>query len=122
MKSPYKFCFRRDNLGENACGMLLKQWLEDSKKRVQGSFTLAVPQVHYQLNIASQAPLQQCYRGELQLLIPLFCGTNIAKLALSLDFDGNQYKANTVLRIQWAYSNARLLAAPQATWILQPEE
>ena len=111
------FYFRREKFGMNACVLKLNQWIDDAKRRVQGTFTLAVPQVYYQL-------IGDKFTGRLQLLIPLFCGTSKAKLALSLDYDctndsNPHYRACTVLKIQWAYSNARLLAAPQATWILQ---
>lgn len=118
------FYFRRETFGINACCNLLDRWIKDAQKRVQGTFTLAVPQFYYQPPSSSQ----EYYSGKLQLLIPLFCDTNKAKLALSLELrkteDGKKeyYKASTVLRIQWAYSNSRLLAAPQATWIMLPEE
>ena len=122
-----QFYFRRQNFGATACSLLLKSWIEDAQQRVQGTFTLAVPQAYYQQTKLKIPPTSSderettvmIYRGRLQLLIPLFCGTNKAKLALSLDYKDGSYKANTVLKIQWAYSNARLLAAPQATWIIQ---
>ena len=110
------FYFRRQNFGVNACALKLNQWIADAKRRVQGTFALAVPQIYYE-------PINDKYTGRLQLLIPLFCGTNKAKLALGLDYickdTDRYYSASTVLKIRWAYSNARLLTAPQATWILQ---
>lgn len=111
MYSEKDFHFRREKFGINACALKMKQWIKDAKERVEGTFTLVVPQVHYQF-------VEDKYTGRLQLLIPLFCNTDTAKLALSLDYRNEVYHANQVLKIESAYSNARLLAAPQATWII----
>ena len=40
-----------------------------------------------------------------------------ADLALSVEKDGKRYISRTVLELEWAYSNARLLAKPDREWL-----
>jgi cold shock CspA family protein len=60
----------------------------------------------------------QYWRGHIQLLLPL-CLQHDADLALVVERDPhvNAYHANTVLPLAAAYSNARLLGRPDATWL-----
>jgi cold shock CspA family protein len=68
--------------------------------------------------------IPQYYAGRIQLLLPL-CLQEDGKADLALvverDADGRTYRGNTVLTLDMAYSNARLLARPDRDW-LRPEE
>jgi cold shock CspA family protein len=62
----------------------------------------------------------QYWRGHIQLLLPLCLQHDAtADLALVVEKDphANAYHANTVLPLDAAYTNARLLARPDPTWL-----
>jgi cold shock CspA family protein len=62
----------------------------------------------------------QYWRGHIQLLLPLCLQHHAhADLALVVEKDPhtNAYHANTVLPLDAAYTNARLLARPDPTWL-----
>jgi cold shock CspA family protein len=79
------------------------------KDRVYRNYKTAVPQY---------------WRGRVQLLLPL-CLQEDGKADLALvvqrEEDRRSYRGNTVLTLDMAYSNARLLARPDRDW-LKPEE
>lgn len=82
---------------------LLDQGLEKARKRVRRNYKAAVPQY---------------YNGKLQLLLPLsLLSQDKADLALAVEKDGKRYISRTVLKLEWAYSNARLLAKPDREWL-----
>lgn len=82
---------------------LLDQGLDKARKRVRRNYKAAVP--HY-------------YNGKLQLLLPLsLLSQDKADLALAVEKDGKRYISRTVLKLEWAYSNARLLAKPDREWL-----
>lgn len=82
---------------------LLDQGLDKARKRVRRNYKAAVP--HY-------------YNGKLQLLLPLsLLSQDKADLALAAEKDGKRYISRTVLKLEWAYSNARLLAKPDREWL-----
>jgi Domain of unknown function (DUF3825) len=64
----------------------------------------------------------QYWRGRIQLLLPL-CLLQEGKADLALvvekEADGRCYRGNTVLTLDMAYSNARLLARPDPDWLSQ---
>jgi cold shock CspA family protein len=66
----------------------------------------------------------QYWRGRIQLLLPL-CLLQDGKADLALlvekEPDGQCYRGNTVLTLDMAYSNARLLARPDPDWLSQNE-
>ncbi|HEY9810855.1 MAG TPA: DUF3825 domain-containing protein [Halomicronema sp.] len=78
-------------------------------KRVKQNYKVAVPQYFWDRNASS---------GLLQLLLPL-CLTpqSRADLALVINREGNVYTGETVLTIDDAYNNARLLAKPDTEWL-----
>ena len=78
-------------------------------KRVKRNYKAAVPQYFWDRNASS---------GSLQLLLPL-CLTrpSRADLALVIHREGNVYSGETVLTIDMAYNNARLLAKPDTEWL-----
>ena len=58
------------------------------------------------------------YNGKLQLLLPLsLLSQEKADLALAVEKEGKRYISRTVLKLEWAYSNARLLAKPDREWL-----
>lgn len=76
-----------------------------AKRRVRRNYKTAIPQY---------------YKGQLQLLLPL-CLTvpDRADLALAVTKVNLVYRASTVLTLDMAYNNARLIAKPDNEW-LQP--
>lgn len=114
--------FRRNRFGMRSFQYLLTQWKDEAVARCRRTRGLVVPQFYYR-------EVNGFYRGELQLLLPLYCGTSSVKLALTLAFerrpenvddgrvDEYWYVAKTVLMREWARGNARLLSCPQVHWI-----
>ncbi|MDR0593772.1 MAG: DUF3825 domain-containing protein [Bifidobacteriaceae bacterium] len=84
----------------------VRQAIEHAKFRVEQNYKTAVPQFYWKTPDDSDA-------GRLQLLVPL-CLEDItrADLALSIDREGDVYRAATVLTLDMAYGNARLVARP----------
>lgn len=78
---------------------------EQSMKRAQYTPGIAVP---------------QWYGGHLQYLLPLFImDDRHADVALALDAKDGFYIAYTALTLEMAYGNARLIARPEAGWLLE---
>jgi len=60
----------------------------------------------------------QFYRGEIQMLLPLYLEKpDTADLALVVAKIGNQYRGYTVLTLEMAYTNARLIGRPYSEWL-----
>ena len=54
----------------------------------------------------------------IQLLLPLCLNQpDRADLALVVDKVGNSYRGNTVLTLDMAYRNARLITRPDSDWL-----
>ena len=82
----------------------------DAVKRVIQSYKTAIPQFYRSASGAG--------KGSIQLLLPLrFPGHLRPSLALAVRRDGDAYYAGTVLKIEWAYTYARLLAKPDTEWL-----
>lgn len=91
------------NLPDSVLKDLLDKGLDKARKRVRRNYKAAVP--HY-------------YNGKLQLLLPLsLLSQDRADLALAVGKEGKRYISRTVLKLEWAYSNARLLAKPDREWL-----
>lgn len=90
--------------------MALKGAIDEAIKRVQMDYRTAVPVVYF--------PGARG-RGIIQLLLPLvFDDSQIARLALVVGREGDdEYLARTVLTIDMAYNNARLLTRPGSDWL-----
>ena len=70
-----------------------------AKRRVRRNYKTAIPQY---------------YRGSLQLLLPLcLVEPERADLALEVARENQVYRASTVLTLDMAYNNARLIARPE---------
>jgi hypothetical protein len=87
---------------------LLQSAESNTRKRVQRNYKTAIPQF---------------YQGRIQLLLPLCLEQpSRADLALvvsriSVDNGSDVYRGNTVLTLDMAYNNARLLARPDSDWL-----
>jgi len=58
-------------------------------------------------------------RDEVQLLLPLsLTDPERVDLALVVSREGEFYRGHTVLTMEMAYSNARLLARPDSDWLI----
>lgn len=74
-----------------------------TQQRVYRNYKTAVPQFH---------------RGSVQLLLPLcLLRPNVADLALVVSRNNMQYRGETVLTLDMAYNNARLLCRPDSEWL-----
>ena len=74
-----------------------------TQQRVYRNYHTAVPQFH---------------RGEVQLLLPLcLMKPSVADLALVVSTKEGQYRGDTILTLDMAYSNARLLCRPDSDWL-----
>ena len=84
---------------------LLDHAINHARGRAKRNYKTAIPQFR---------------GGEIHLLLPL-CLENPdhADLALAVENQGGVYRATTILHLDWAYANARLLARPDRDW-LQP--
>jgi len=77
--------------------------ISSAKRRVRRNYKTAIPQF---------------YRGRLQLLLPLcLVLPQRADLALVVARENEVYRASTVLTLDMAYNNARLLARPDTEWL-----
>lgn len=74
-----------------------------AKRRVRRNYKTAIPQFH---------------RGRLQLLLPVcLLRPDVADLALVVARENQVYRASTVLTLDMAYNNARLVARPDTEWL-----
>lgn len=77
--------------------------LEFAKRRVERNYKAAVPSF---------------YRGRIQLLLPLcMLDPEKADLALVVARENEVYRASTVLTLDMAFNNARLIARPDREWL-----
>jgi hypothetical protein len=83
--------------------------IDHALKRVRQNYKTAVPQFYWPRGAT---------RGQLQLLLPL-CLTSPSQvdIALTVYHEGNSYLASTVLTLEMAYNNARLIARPHSDWL-----
>lgn len=77
--------------------------MKHSIRLAQRNYRIAVPQFHH---------------GKIQLLLPLYLrDSSRPDLALTLEKNGDWYRAATVLYTDWAYRHARLLTRPNSEWL-----
>jgi Domain of unknown function (DUF3825) len=92
---------------------VVRQAVQHARFRIEQNYKTAIPQYYWSTHDDSDP-------GRLQLLLPL-CLEDVSRadLALSVDKVGLVYRAATVLTLDMAYNNARLIARPDNEW-LQP--
>lgn len=89
----------------------VRQAVNHAEYRVQQNYKTAIPQFYWQSR-GDDEP------GRMQLLLPLCLeDVNRADLALSVDRVGDVYRAATVLTLDMAYNNARLITRPDHEWL-----
>ncbi len=89
------------NKGLRHLNMIFNGALELTKKKIKRNYRLVVPQY---------------YGGTITYLLPLELDDFKCALAIEL-LDNKQYRANTILTLDMAYSNARLLMKPESDWL-----
>lgn len=89
----------------------VRQAVQHAIFRVEQNYKTAIPQYRF-------APRDDSDPGKLQLLLPL-CLVDVSRadLALSIDKVGDVYRSATVLTLDMAYNNARLIARPDKEWL-----
>lgn len=81
---------------------------------LQGSIGSAVKRTKRNYKTA----IPQYFKGKVQLLLPLkLISKTGADLALVIEKNSNFYKASTILTLDMAYNNARLIARPDDEWL-----
>lgn len=90
---------------------LVRQAVQHAMFRVEQNYKTAIPQFYWGNREPGNA-------GRLQLLLPL-CLEDVSRadLALSVDQVSGVYRAATVLTLDMAYNNARLIARPDREWL-----
>jgi hypothetical protein len=90
--------------------MMLQGAVAEAGKRAQMNYKVAVPQFYFGHEGAEP--------GRIQLLLPLcFENPTRADLALVVEREDRAYRAFTVLPLDRAYNNARLIARPESDWL-----
>lgn len=89
----------------------LRQAIQHARFRVAQNYKAAIP--HYYWPTADPGD-----SGQLQLLLPM-CLEDVSRadVALSVERIGNVYRAATILTLDMAYNNARLIAKPDKEWL-----
>jgi cold shock CspA family protein len=87
---------------------VLEGQLARQERRARRNYKTGIPQFHH---------------GSIQLLLPLHLSRpDHADLALVVERTGDCYRGSTVLPLQWAYRNARLLTRPDPDWLVPDED
>lgn len=90
--------------------MMLQGAIAEAAKRAQMNYKVAVPQFYFGYEGGED--------GRIQLLLPLyFDDPTRADLALVVQRENDAYRAFTVLPLDLAYKNARLIARPIGDWL-----
>lgn len=92
--------------------------LQQNPYALRGALEGAVNSAIRRVQRNYKAAIPQFYRGSLQLLLPLCLRTpEQADLALVVERESEVYRASTVLTLDQAYNNARLIARPDKEWL-----
>ena len=88
--------------------------------RLSNALDIAISRAEQRVLRNYKTAIPQYNRGKIQLLLPLCLDDpKVADLALVVGKEGAVYKGYTVLTLDMAYNNARLLTRPDREW-LQP--
>lgn len=93
---------------QDVLSRLMNAAIEEAKKRAKMNWRLAVPQY---------------YQNKIQLLLPLYIGltscnyTNPDAALVIESLKDNIYQGVTILTVEMAYNNARLIAKPNSDWL-----
>jgi hypothetical protein len=90
--------------------MMLQSAVIEAGKRAQMTYKVAIPEFYFGHEGAEP--------GRIQLLLPLsFESAARADLALVVEREERAYRQFTVLPLDRAYNNARLIAKPESDWL-----
>jgi len=106
----FRDAIRNDHKKARAMINVVKDALETALKRVRWNFKTAIPQYYPTKN-------------HMNLLLPLaIVSDEVTDLAMVVEkVESQNYLGHTVLRLDWAYNNARLVCRPNSDW-LDPRE
>lgn len=92
--------------------------LQSNERIAKNCIDGAVKSLYSRIKRNYKLAIPHWYEGKIQLLLPL-CLTNdtVADVAMVLDKVNNKYKARTVLTMDKAYVNARLITRPDRDWL-----
>lgn len=96
---------RYRNHGVKSIYALTQSAIEAAKIMAKRNYKLIVPQFHH---------------GQIQFLMPIYLSLEFSgapDFALVLEKMGDSYRGNTILTLDMAYQNARLIAKPEAIWL-----
>lgn len=92
--------------------------LQDNEHALRGAFIGAVESAKLRVQRNYKAAVPSFYRGRIQLLLPLcMLDPERADLALVVARENEVYRASTVLTLDMAFNNARLIARPDREWL-----
>lgn len=108
--------------------------IEDNKDRIPARYWDMPSSLNFVFQSAVQSArvlarrnyklvVPQFYAGRIQFLMPIFLSgefSGVPDCALALERIHDSYRGNTILTLDMAYQNARLIAKPDPTW-LDPE-
>ncbi|MEM7659872.1 MAG: DUF3825 domain-containing protein [Bacteroidota bacterium] len=99
-------------------GRLPDRFLNWPANQLAERFRDAIHLVSQQLKRNYRLAVPQYYEGQIQLLVPLCLELpNQPDLALVISREHEIYRANTILPLEWAYQNARLIAPQTFGWL-----
>ncbi|GEM_PF-1494388 len=106
-----------DHVLDDNIGRFPKE-LQDQKFLARQSLVAAKAQTQQRVYRNYKTAVPQFHRGEVQLLLPLcLMKPSVADLALVVSAKEGQYRGDTILTLDMAYSNARLLCRPDSDWL-----
>lgn len=92
---------------------------QDDPRQLANTLNTAVGQAEQKVLRNYKTAIPQFNRGKIQLLLPLCLeDPSQADLALVVGKEGAVYKGYTVLTLDMAYNNARLLTRPDDEWLI----
>lgn len=92
--------------------------LRDNEYALRGALDGAISAAKRRIRRNYKTAIPHFYRGRLQLLLPLcMVAPERADLALVVGRENEVYRAATVLTLDMAYNNARLIARPDTEWL-----
>ncbi len=107
--------FEKNPVGISKCKQMFETTLKNSIKLAKRNFKLVAPQFWSET-------------GTIQYLMPIYlegkCEENAKKeislpnVALSLEYSNGKYLGKTILTLDMAYQNARVIARPDSFWLL----
>ncbi len=100
------------------------QYRDRKKSEIFALFQAAIEFARIMARRNYKLVVPQYYMGQIQFLMPIYLSGEFSgapDFALVLQKMGDVYRGNTILTLDMAYQNARLIAKPDTTW-LSPEK